>query len=244
MVGLCFAAPVLGGMALALLLPATYTARSLLLIGEAPEGATQTMLPEVPGIRMIPPGASQDSLRDVLSRSGPPRVVMVGLEDSTAAQAASQLAAVLNGYAAVAQDAARRVAQTAADTAATERSLDGLRQQAGTADWDAASRDAGRRVADLSRQYDDAEQQASAARAGSRAALGLLADQPGNVLDFREAAAAPANDPARALLLGLLVEREHLAAQYAPGFPAVREVPMTRSRRSAPAWPPTPASRA
>ena len=213
-------------MILAALLPATYTARSLLLVGDAPGPgmAVQTMLPEVPGLRMISADATADSLRTILSRNGPPRVVVVGLEASTAAEAATQLASALGGYAAAADDAQHRVAQTAADIAAADQSLDGLRQQAGVADWDEATREASRRVALLARQHDEAEQQASAAGAGSRAALKLLAGQPGNVLEFREAAAAPANDPARALLVGLLVEREHLLAQYAPDYPGIREI--------------------
>ena len=211
------------GLVIAFVTPATYTARSLVVIGED-DPAMQSMVPEIPGMQLLPATASLDRLSDLLSRGGPPRVIQVGLQDTSAASAAAELRMLLNTYTATAQDAAERVARTAADMADNAHALDGLRQQAGVTDWDEDARDASHRVGDLARQLDDAQQQATAATAGAKAARQMLAGQPGSVLDFRETAATPPSDPAHTLLLGLLMEREHLIAQYTPDFPAVREI--------------------
>ena len=51
-----------------------------------------------------------------------------------------------------------------------------------------------------------------------------LASAPARVLDTQDSANASPNDEARNTLLRLRQEREHLAAQYAPDYPALQEV--------------------
>jgi len=93
------------------------------------------------------------------------------------------------------------VLDIAQDISLASARLDGLRQRAG-----------------------QVGERAAAAAAELAATRQGLAATPERVLDSLESSNAAPNDEARNTLLRLRQEREHLAAQYAPGWPALEEI--------------------
>ncbi len=76
----------------------------------------------------------------------------------------------------------------------------------------------------LNQRAGQVRERAAASGAELIATASGLSAQPARVLDSQDAANAPPNDDARNTLLRLRQEREHLAAQYAPDYPGLKEV--------------------
>ena len=234
---ICFALPLLAGGALAALSPPSFTAQALLLVGTA---TGQTTQPDTPALGTL---VAPDLLDAVMRRTGRKpanpaqevtiaptdvqHVAVLGYRADTAEAATTGLQAILDGYAAVLRASRALAAPDPTLTGAlatADRELAATRTRIAAPDWIGALQAASQRVADLTNQLDQAQQQAEAAKAGLSAATQLLVAQPGSVRGFVETAEAGRSDADVTMLLGLLVDREHLMMQYAADSPPVREI--------------------
>jgi hypothetical protein len=234
---ICFMLPLLAGSGLAALAPTYVTAQALLLIGTASGQTTDPAVPSVGTLlqqdlvdavaRQVASGSANPARDVTIAPTDVQHVAMLGYRAESAEAAIDGLQAILTGYAAV-LDAARVV--PSADPrltqalAVTDRELAATRTRMGAPDWAAELHAASQRVAELTNQMDQAQQQAEAAKAGLTAAAQVLGTQPGSVRGFVETAEAGRSDADVTMLLGLLVDREHLMMQYAADSPPVREI--------------------
>jgi hypothetical protein len=230
---ICFLVPVLAGGAFAALSPTIVTAQALLLIGTA---TGQTTNPDAPSIGVLVERALLDA---VSRRNGPSsldpgrdvtvaptdvqHVAMLGYRAESAEAATAGLQAILDGYAGVLRGPPMEAGLTKA-LAAADGELAATRTRIAAPDWIEELHAASQRVAELTNRLDQAQQQAAAAQAGLAAATQLLVAQPGSVRGFVETAEAGRSDADVTMLLGLLVDREHLMMQYAADSPPVREI--------------------
>ncbi len=200
----CFLIPVCLGLLAALLIPDRGTADALLLVSTdntAAGGSDQAWVPWDTATfvaRLLQP------LR--VFPTDDPAVVRVEATADTAQSAMTVISRIL--------DAVRTTAKTP------------LRTATGTPETDRgeASHQASRRIADLTGRLDALQQQAEGAKAVSAAASQLLAGQPVTLPDSWQTEPNTPSDSERALLLSLMVEREHLTSQYAADYPAIQEV--------------------
>ena len=82
----------------------------------------------------------------------------------------------------------------------------------------------GARVERIQRRRDELAQQRAGAGARITATIVLLAREPERVFASNEASNQNTNDESRNTILRMQLDRDHLAAQYAPGFPPLAEL--------------------
>lgn len=213
---LCFMVPVGLGALGALWVPNRATADAMLLVstaqGAAAAGANQAWVAwdtasYVAGVLQPLRAYPTDD----------PAVVRVEATAASAQSALSVMSRVLSAAQAPRPFAPARLANDKPDGVAA-------RPAAGEGDQAEDLRLAKDRIAGLLQRSDALQQQAEGAKAVSAAAARALATQPSTVQDAWQTEPTTPSESERALLLGLMLEREHLVSQYAADFPAIREV--------------------
>ena len=213
----CFMIPICLGLLAGLLIPDRGTADALLLVTESTAAAGVSDQAWVPWDTAAFVAGVLKPLR--VYPTDDPAVVRVVATADTPQSAMTVMSRILDtvGSAHFPAKFSRLAVAGGPDVAADQ-------PKAGKADLAEDLRQTSRRIADLTERFDALQQQAEGARAVSAAASQLLAGQPATLPDSWQTEPNTPSDAERALLLSLMVEREHLVSQYAADFPAIQEV--------------------